>query len=50
MLYFYCFVPFISVLVSALTGTPSVGAAHFSCRMNTVVCLLLEGGGGLVVC
>jgi len=40
MLYFYCLVPFISVLVLQRTGTASVGAAHFSCRMNMVVCFL----------
>jgi hypothetical protein len=43
MLYFYCLVPFISVLVLSLTGTASVGAAHFTCRMNPVVCF--RGGG-----
>jgi hypothetical protein len=46
MLYFYCLVPFISVLVLSRTGAASVGATHFSCRMNTVVCFLEWGGGG----
>ena len=37
MLYFYCLVPFISLLVLSLVGTAYVGAAHISCRMNPVV-------------
>jgi hypothetical protein len=45
MLYFYCLVPFISVIVLSRTGTASVGAAHFSCRMNMVVCFLEWGEG-----
>jgi hypothetical protein len=44
---FYCLVPFISVIVLLLTGTASVGAAHFSCRINPFVCFL-EGGFGWV--
>ena len=48
MLYFYCLVPFVSVIVLSLTGTVSVGTAHFTCRMNTVVCFLERGGMGVV--
>jgi hypothetical protein len=48
MLYFYCLVPFISVIVLSLTGKASVGAGYFSCRINPGVCFLEGGGGGLV--
>ena len=51
MLYFSCLPAFISVLALSLTGTVSVGAAHFSCRINPVVCVCvcvflggMEGG------
>jgi len=47
ILHFYSLLLFISVLLSSLTGTTSICAAHFSWQVNRVVCFFWSGGLGV---